>query len=566
MNETNQIPNNPANQKPKSQQPRKYSALDRSFPSVWVLGGMIGLVSLLLLTMGWKIMAFETERAELYRAVAEERKNLALGKQELELQLQQFKEKTARHREILAQLPQLDEQRISLTQQVTVLNSEKEALEIRLKTASEQMEAALEQTKTARRDMKDAIARRDRVQSEFKTLSSKSNKLQPQVNALTRKENALDERLATLQERQTALTRDTEKLQKTHDELEITVANLSNQITGKTQALEALQQDGQAYASLAQGFQEVLADFQTLGRDAGQTVHGLKTEAASFTALASIKNEAAQASKGLRTEAENARKIVGSLEQASKLFQADTTALSQPLDEFTKQTGRLQGLVQGFQEVHADLQTISRDADQTVLGLKTDAESFTALTGIKNEVAQASKELHAEAEDTRKTVKSLEQEKKLLQAATAGLKQRIDEFTRQAGRVEGLADSTGQGVSKLNSSVSKLENESQVLHQFNQNLTVQVNRWTTSLDRTLKDAKALADQIPTLKSATAATVQLGDKAGLLDALLNDLISLKQRLNTMASNLERSIDASSDNLDSTSQSEKQTVSKNTSQPQ
>jgi chromosome segregation ATPase len=470
MSDTNQITDTPTNQEPKRQL-RKSSALDQSFPSVWVLGGMIGFVSLLLLVMGWKIMAFEAERAELHMAVAEERKNLALGKQELEFQLQQFAEQKERHHEILVQLPQLEEQSISLTQKVAVLKSEKEALEIRLKTASEQMEAAREQTKTARRDMKDAIERRDRAQNEFKTLSAQSDRLRPQVKALISKEHALGERLATLQERQTALERDTAKLQQTNDELEITVATLSNQITGKTQALEALRQDGQAYASLAHGFQEVLANFQTLSRDAGQTVQGLKTEAESFTELASIKNEAAQASKELSVEAENARKTVGSLEQ----------------------------------------------------------------------------------------------EKKLLQAATTALNQRLDEFTRQAGKLEGLADRTGQGVSKLNSSASKIENESQVLQEFNQNLTAQVDRWTKSLNRTLKGAKALAGQIPMLESATAATDQLGNKAGRLEALLNDLTSLKQRLNTMVRNLERSIDTSSGHLDPASQPEKQSVSKNTSQP-
>lgn len=471
MNDINQTSDIPANREPKTQL-RNSSALDRAIPPLWILGGLIGLVCLLLLAMGWKIMAFEDERANWHMAMAEESKNLALGKQELEHQLQQLAEQKERHHEILAQLPQLEEQRTSLAQKVAVLQSEKEALEIRLKTVSEQMEAIQEQAKTAQRDMKGAIERRDTAQNEFKALSAQSDKLQPQVEALSRKEHALEEHIDMLQEQQNTLERDTVKLRQTHDELEIKVSSLNSQITGKTQALEALRQDGQAYTSLSQGFQKVLADFQALSRDAGQTVHGLKTEAEAFTALTDIRSKAERASEGLRAEAESAHNTVGGLEQ----------------------------------------------------------------------------------------------ERKLLQAATTALNQRLDEFTRQAERLQTFADRTGQGVSKLDSSASKLEDEYNILQKFNQNFTAQVDQWSKSLNQTLNDAKSLTEQIPVLKSATAATVQLGDKTGRLEALLNDLTTLKQQLDSMARKLERSTDTSSDLLDPTSASGKQPASKNTSQPQ
>lgn len=471
MSDTNQISDNSANRDSKTQL-QNSSALDRALPPLWLLGGVISLVCLLLLTMGWKIMSFEAERADLHMAMAEERKNLALGKQELEHQLQQLAEQKQRHHEILAQLPQLEEQSISLAQKVAVLQSEKDALEIRLKSASEQLEAIREQAKTAQRDMEVAIEHRDRAQNEFKTLSAQSGKLQPQVEALSRKEQALGEHVAMLQEQQNAFERDTVKLRQTHDELEIKVSSLNSQLTGKTQALEALKQDGQAYASLTKGFQEVLANFQTLSRDAGQTVNGLKTEAEAFTALTDIRNKAEQASEGLRAEADNAHKTVGSLEQ----------------------------------------------------------------------------------------------ERKLLQAATTALNQRLDEFTRQAERLQVFADRTGQGVSKLDSSASKLEKEYQIFEKFSQNLSTQVDQWSKSLNQTLKDTKSLAEQIPLLESATTATVQLGDKAGRLDALLTDLTTLKLQLDSMARKLERSTETSSNLLDPTSEPGKLPTSKNTSQPQ
>jgi chromosome segregation ATPase len=471
MSDTNQISDILGNREPKTEL-RHSSALDRALPPLWMLGGLIGLVCLLLLAMGWKIMAFEAERADQQMAMAEESKNLALGKQELEHQLQQLAEQKKRHQEILAQLPQLEEQRTSLAQKVAVLQSENEALEIRLKTASEQMEAIREQAKTAQRNMNDAIERRDSAQNEFKTLSAQSSKLQPQVEALSRKEHALGEHIAMLQEQQNTLERDTVKLRQTHDELEIKVSSLNSQIAGKTQALEALQQDGQAYESLSQGFQEVLANFQTLSRDAGQTVNGLKTEAEAFTGLMDIRNKAERASEGLHAEAENARKTVGNLEQ----------------------------------------------------------------------------------------------ERKLLQAATTDLHQRLDEFTKQAERLQGVADRTGQGVSKLDSSAAKLEQEYQILQKFNQNLSTQVDQWSRSLNQTLKDGKLLAEQILQLESATAAAVQLGDKSGRLDALLNDLASLKEQLNSMARKLEHLTNTSSDLLDPTFEPGKQPASKNTSQPQ
>ncbi|NCC84706.1 MAG: hypothetical protein EOM03_11355 [Clostridia bacterium] len=468
MSDTNQVSDIPSNREPKTQL-RNSSALDRALPPLWILGGLIGIVCLLLLAMGWKVMAFEAERADLHMAIAEERKNQALGKQELEHQLQQLAEQKKRYHEILAQLPQLEEQSASLAQKVSVLQSDKEALEIRLKTASEQMEAIREQAKTSQRDMEDAVKRRDSAQNEFKTLSAQSGKLQPQVEALSRKEQALGEHVAMLQEQQNTLERDTVKLRQTHDELEIKVSSLSSQITGKTQALEALQQDGQAFVSLSKGFQEVLADFQTLRRDAGQTVNGLKTEA---EALTDIKDKAERASEGLRAETKN----------------------------------------------------------------------------------------------THDTVGSLEQERKLLQAATTALTQRLDEFTRQAERLHGVVDKTGQGVSKLDSSASKLEDEYKILQKFNQTLTTEIDQWSKSLNQTLKDAKSLAEQIPVLESATAVTLQLGDKADRLDALLNDLTTLKQQLDSMARKLERSPDTSSDLPDPTSEPGKQPASKNTSQPQ
>lgn len=471
MSDTNQTSDILGNREPKAEL-RHSSALDRALPPLWMLGGLIGLVCLLLLAMGWKIMAFEAERANQQMAMAEESKNLALGKQELEHQLQQLAEQKERHQEILAQLPQLEEQRTSLAQKVAVLQSENEALEIRLKTASEQMEAIREQAKTAQRNMNDAIERRDSAQNEFKTLSAHSSKLQPQVEALSRKEHALGEHIAMLQEQQNTLERDTVKLRQTHDELEIKVSSLNSQIAGKTQALEALQQDGQAYESLSQGFQEVLANFQTLSRDAGQTVNGLKTEAEAFTGLMDIRNKAERASNGLLVEAQNTRKTAGGLEQERKILQAATTALNQRLDEFTKQTERLQD----------------------------------------------------------------------------------------------FANRTGQGVSKLDSSVSKLEDEYQVLQKFNQNLTVLVDQWSKNLNQTLKEAKSIAEQIPVLESATAATVQLSEKAGRLDALLNDLTTLKQQLDSIARKIERSADTSSNLIDSTSELGKQPVSKNTSQLQ
>jgi chromosome segregation ATPase len=471
MSDNNKISATPAKRVHKTQL-RNSSALDRALPPLWILGGLIGLVCLLLLAMGWKIMDFEAERADLHMAIAEERKNLALGKQELEHEVQQLAEQKKRHHEILVQLPQLEEQSISLAQKVAILQSEKDTLEIRLKTASEQMEAIQDQAKTAQRDMKDAIERRERAQNELKTLSAQSGKLQPQVEALSRKEQALGEHVVMLQEQQNTLERDTVKLRQTRDELEIKVSSLNNLITGKTQALEALQQDGQAYASLSQGFQEVLANFQNLSRDAGQTVNGLKTE----------------------------------------------------------------------------------------------AEAFTAFTDIRNKAKRASEGLHAEAENAHNTVESLEQERKLLQAATTALNQRLDEFTRQAERLQSIADRTGQGVSKLDSSTSQLEDEYQIFHKINQNLTAQVDQWSKNLNQTLNELKSLTEQIPVLESATSVAVQLGDKAGSLDALLNDLTTLKQQLESMARKIEPSLDTSSDLLNPTSEPGKQPASKNTSQPQ
>ncbi|WP_207260585.1 hypothetical protein [Desulfovibrio sp. Huiquan2017] len=343
MTDTNQVTDISVDQKQKSRI-RKPVALDRMFPPLWFMGGLIFLVSLLLLAMGWKIMALEEERTEWRTTAAQERNELALAKQELQLQQQQLIEQVARHREILTQLPLLEEKSVNLTQKVAVLQSEKDTLEIRLKTASEQMTAALGKNEKAQQEMQDALKRRDGARTEFNALSKQTEGLQSEVDALSRKGNALNDRVTSLQGQQITLEKDIAELRQTHDELDTRVANLKNQITGKTQALQALQQDGQVYASLTKGFQDILANFKNLNRETDQTVNSLKTEAEALTALAEIKGKAVQAAEGLQTEAVNAHKTVGALEQEKERIQDATSELSRRVAKFAEQAERVQNL------------------------------------------------------------------------------------------------------------------------------------------------------------------------------------------------------------------------------
>ncbi len=74
--------------------------LDKCFPSLTLIGGMIAVLMLLFILSGWKVVKIEQEQ----RLLAVERSSLAKDRDQLDYDLKTYKE-------ILGQLPELQRQR-----------------------------------------------------------------------------------------------------------------------------------------------------------------------------------------------------------------------------------------------------------------------------------------------------------------------------------------------------------------------------------------------------------------------------------------------------------------------
>jgi chromosome segregation ATPase len=320
-----------------------FSALDRTFPSVWIVAGVVTLVCMAVVVMGWKVIGLETEQEQVVR------ERLFLAEQRLQ------------HQEMLQTLPTLRENHAELEKSIAILSGERDTLQLRidksivdLHEATDKRDAAVITRNTAKeeeRQIGDSVAQ----------LKAQLAELTPMVRQLGQQEREMRSLLETLDKQRETLHADIARLQTQKQDYELTTQGLATQIDNRREALAAMTNEQGELVVLSRGFQEALDHLESAGRRADGT----------FTSLEQGTNRLSQATQSVEERSKELTEMALGVEQQTDGLKSSIEQISAGYNTLNAVVTELQIQPQKLRVAVQDLETVSTSATTVVESLKT---------------------------------------------------------------------------------------------------------------------------------------------------------------------------------------------------
>ena len=269
------------------------SALDRAFPSLWILAGAIVLVIILIVLSGWKIVNLEHERA----AVVNERGLLDRDKKVYGV--------------LVKELPSLEDRKQNLSKEANVLGGEVQAYRTRLESLKVHVNALESKRNTTKAELSQLEAE---GKAAGNTLSKKQDEIQ---NAQTQIPN-LKQQVEDLKVKKESLLDGTAKLFKEKAQLEANIAGLEQMRNNKKQVLDSMIRDEGELKDLSKRFDDIAANLEVSRKSADAALKGLNTHA---KGLGQTVQTITAHSEGLSKEVAAVTREVGNLDSAAKNIQ-----------------------------------------------------------------------------------------------------------------------------------------------------------------------------------------------------------------------------------------------------
>lgn len=400
------------------------SALDRSFPSVWLFSGAILLVIVLTVLSGWKIINLEHERNQI---IFENRL---------------LEQKVQSHSEILKQLPLLESRQNNLKVQVDDLEgklkaarAEKDSMQIQASEAAERHAKANSQRQIDEEAANAARKELANLQSEIMNARNQSGNLETTVQALMVQEKSLRGNINELNNQKSGLQADitglekekinkkkildsmaleTSELQRIHLKF-VTIAEKLE--TAKNVTENTIQKLQFQSGSLENTLTEIKNQKQVLG----QEYQNIKNSVSEFKSATDSTNKAASelksSSTSLSQTTEVLKRIIMETEGSIK---EQLSGVRQATEKFDLQTAELNKILDEAKKNNVDISYQIKSLSGNVSSIGISLASFDKNIGVSEKATASYLEMTSKAQEI---VKSLDSIQKNLENAADTLKQ-----------------------------------------------------------------------------------------------------------------------------------------------
>ncbi len=433
----------------------KGSALDRFSLPVWVVGGALALVVLLMVFSGWKIVNLEREKIEI------------------DYQRSDLEEKKNEYALILKELPTLKNKRISLKEDIKKLEGDMFAAKTILdsfvtqnQSANSQLQKAIARRQTEQAKADESASKQSNISNKIERAKRERNLLEPQVAALRRQEEVLRNDVATLKARISDRKKENATLDADKSGLNRELANLRNLKDEEEKNLNRMTKDKDKLISLSKRINEIADSAERAIRDLNQQKESLTSAVADINGQKKIIIEQG---KKFSSEIDNLRTSVLKIEKASMSAESAKDKIESAADKAGEQARRIQQAIDGplkiLQDNATSLSSASEALRTSIRGIEgnegTLQEKVGALNVYVRELQNSKADMDGLISHLFSVDTNLSDARLKLASEIDDVKKLVDRSRIQIGNHSNSLDTTFQNLEtrlgKLKEKISELE-------------------------------------------------------------------------------------------------------------
>lgn len=502
------------------------SALDHSFPSLWIMGGAILVVCLAIALMGWKVISLESE-VELV-----EREKILL------------QQNISQHDSILRELPGLKEEHSEIVRSIAIHSGELETIKASLNSAEVRLGEARAEYNSARAGSEIAeqeeMAFRDRVVE----LRARQEELAPIVLQLSNQETELRSTLDVLTRQRDSLKNENSDLQNEKDQLKATLNGLRTQIGVQKETLASLAREQGEIDSLAENFQSILQKFEQAESRAESTLDTLDKENRRLVeVVTSVKDGSSNLNSVINAIESQTRKFqelnetilaehnyfsqivsdvsdkIDNLSTISETLKSSVTATSQAGNDLRSVTEGLSPIKELMGSIVNKLKTRDNELEQ---GIATLNEKVQQLTNINQETQillavieqggqnaeSAAQSLQHVSENASKTMEDIQNTGSALAEQAAGFGGIYEDLKTKVYFFESFEEEAGGLINSLGELEQAVQATLKPIDEHGKNFADWVTRFQIGLESLLDNLERLQLHIDTLGQVAESAAML----------------------------------------------------------
>ena len=470
----------------------KPSALDLAFPSLWLMGGMIFVVAVSLMLMGWKVISLEKERDDVIRI-----------RQRLEEDLQL-------HAKLAQELPSMVDQRDSLEKSIAQLTREQKIVQLQLDKSSSNLSDVNTQYKDSVAEKENAEHAKNVAGKNAAELKAIIVDLQPKIAAFQQQEKDFVALLGVYESKKKTLESENNALEQKKQKLQAETQGLQDLIGARKKTLESIAQEQGDLQKISVGFQAALDSLKSSGEKAGTTLGALDQGLAKLSeATKTVDKQSVALSETAKTFNQSAAEIKG----VEQKLEGGINALA----------SATQAMNDGVRKVQAS--TVNLDS-ATVSHTKT-AEAFSSTT--QSSLTQLQKFIHDSEATGQKIDSTATQLSNNLQAMGQSLMQAktlVSSLDILAQEAKTVVEGMKHPANALPETVKALDSSRKGLDDGVSRLQGGLSGYLQATDGVKREVEAISKAA---SSASDLTASMAGQFKNVENLLRDLSSLKTTL-------------------------------------
>jgi chromosome segregation ATPase len=483
---------------------RKPAALDRAFPPLWVMGGLIFIVILAVMVMGWKVVNLEKEQW----ALDNDRKEL--------------KDLWLRFEGLTEAVQELEEKHDPLKQSVIRLRGEAKTMQLRLGKVATKLRDAKEK-------YDEATAGKERAKKDEKMAGDRAAELNAQVvdwgsrvKQLQQQEKELRSLLDVRGRKNEKLISENREQEQRKQKLEMEIQNQKIKIKNRKETLDSLIQDQGDLVQLSKGFQDVL-DKLNISGDKARTSVG---------SLAQGVDRLSEVTKNVKVQSSELAKSAQVLDQETATLKASVQKLDSGKDALTTTVQVLSDEAHKVQGAADNLQTAS-------------TKSSKAANFFRNVAQNVSTQLQQLAKDAEAQGREMASSTGQFASHSTEMGRNLEDVKRQVSSLEDMVRNLRSIVEGMSRPTKTLPETIQSLEASGGELTDQMARLKNGLNSFHQAAETLKREANTIRDTTASAsdlvVSMSGQPKRLDGLMKDLDGLRTTLLRLAESLRQAAD-------------------------
>ena len=517
----------------------KISALDRKFPSVWLIGTGIFLVILLTLWSGWKIVNIERERAH----VESERRLLERDKEAYE--------------KILKELPELEDRQQDLFRELSDQQG-------KVKNAKTILENLNTQVKAAHYELERAKTESNEAKAEAKVLRDKSAALKSEI------QDDISE--AVYRKQQVEGFSQTEKLlRQSNSQLQVQVAQrnadlsgLKQEIQNKKQILEHMAQDTAELNKLSERFNIIAKNMEASQQAASDVIQGLNTKAMGLNSAVDSVNSQSQAIsaqiQAVSSESSNLSRVVQDIYKDGEIINKTAGEIQKANTILDKAINRLQDAAGGAdKQAQLMAQTLESPLTSFKDSISTLSKSLNIFTDQVNIIGSEAETLGIHAKDLKDVKDAASGSVSQLATASVSIRETASILSKTraelATTVENLSKNTDTSKTQLDSQLNFLGNHLGNFQTKIETLDAAISQFSDTAGSLLQTSeniqtanRKLDDTMGQFKEAIGSIdKQAQNLANSVDEPLNNLRNGIVTINTTADGVSKQVQTFEDYL-------------------